>query len=80
MKKLKEHPKINKIIRKWRFMCYISKITKKKFYTLHVSYLDIVNEVFNSQDNFTFKELKYLCKLNSINKNQFKDNYFLLKD
>ena len=51
-----------KIIRKWRFMCYINKVTKKKlelmYNNLQVSYLDIANEVFNSQDNIIFKELK----------------------
>ena len=65
-------------------MCYISKITKKKlelmYNNLHVSYLDIANEVFNSQDNITFKELKSLCELNSINKNQFKTNSFFIKE
>ena len=75
---------IIKIIRKWRFMCYISKITKKKlelmYNNLHVSYLDIANEVFNAQNNITFKELKSFCELNSINKNQFKTNSFFIKE
>ena len=57
---------IIKIIRRWRFASFVSNLTKKKleliYNNLHVSYLDIANEVFNTENNITLKEFKSLFR------------------
>ena len=75
---------IIKIIRRWRFVSFISNLTKKKleliYNNLHVSYLDIANEVFNIENNITLKEFKSLYELNSGNKIKIENNSFFIKE
>ena len=75
---------IIKIIRRWRFVSFVSNLTKKKleliYNNLHVSYLDIANEVFNTENNITLKEFKSLYELNSGNKIKIENNSFFMKE
>ena len=75
---------IIKIIRRWRFVSLVSNLTKKKleliYNNLHVSYLDIANEVFNTENNITLKEFKSLYELNSGNKIKIENNSFFMKE
>lgn len=75
---------IIKIIRRWRFASFVSNLTKKKleliYNNLHVSYLDIANEVFNTENNITLKEFKSLYELNSGNKIKIENNSFFMKE
>ena len=75
---------IIKIIRRWRFASFVSNLTKKKleliYNNLHVSYLDIANEVFNIENNITLKEFKSLYELNSGNKIKIENNSFFMKE
>ena len=75
---------IIKIIRRWRFASFVSNLTKKKleliYNNLHVSYLDIANEVFNTENNITLKEFKSLYELNSGNKIKIENNSFFIKE
>ena len=75
---------IIKIIRRWRFVSFVSNLTKKKleliYNNLHVSYLDIANEVFNTENNITLKEFKSLYELNSGNKIKIENNSFFIKE
>ena len=52
------------IIRKWRFITFVSNLAKKKlqlmYNNLHVSYLEIADEIFNTPQVITAKELKSL--------------------
>ena len=52
------------IIRKWRFITFVSNLVKKKlqlmYNNLHVSYLEIADEIFNTPQAITPKELKSL--------------------
>ena len=75
---------IIKIIRRWRFVSFVSNLTKKKleliYNNLHVSYLDIANEVFNTENNITLKEFKSLYEFNSGNKIKIENNSFFIKE
>ena len=75
---------IIKIIRRWRFVSFVSNLTKKKleliYNNLHVSYLDIANEVFNTENNITLKEFKSLYEFNSGNKIKIENNSFFMKE
>ena len=52
------------IIRKWRFITFVSNLVKKKlqlmYNNLHVSYLEIADEIFNTPQSITPKDLKSL--------------------
>ena len=60
MKMIKMHKKISKlrfireVIRKWRFHIFVQKMARKKmekmYKNLHVSYLQMVNDVFGDED------------------------------
>ena len=75
---------IIKIIRRWRFVSFVSNLTKKKleliYNNLHVSYLDIANEVFNTENDIALKEFKSLYEFNSGNKIKIENNSFFIKE
>jgi hypothetical protein len=59
---------IREFLRKWRFISFVLKITKKKmqvvYKNLHVSYLQIINEIFGEQqkqEGSVVKEFQRLC-------------------
>lgn len=71
-KKTKKNNFLISIIRKWRFITFVNNMAKKKlelmYKNLHVSYMEMADEVLNSPDAVTSKELKHLFDLGYENK------------
>ena len=71
-KKTKKNNFLISIIRKWRFITFVNNMAKKKlelmYKNLHVSYMEMADEVLNSPDAVTSKELKQLFDLGYENK------------
>ena len=71
-KKTKKNNFLISIIRKWRFITFVNNMAKKKlelmYKNLHVSYMEMADEVLNSPDAVTSKELKHLLDLGYENK------------
>ena len=71
-KKAKKNNFLVSIIRKWRFITFVNNMAKKKlelmYKNLHVSYMEMADEVLNSPDAVTSKELKHLFDLGYENK------------
>ena len=71
-KKAKKNTFLISIIRKWRFITFVNNMAKKKlelmYKNLHVSYMEMADEVLNSPDAVTSKELKHLIDLGYENK------------
>jgi len=61
-RKIKKNNFLKSIIRKWRFITFVNNLTKKKlelmYKNLHVSYMEMADEVLNSRETLTSKELK----------------------
>ena len=73
-----------KIIRKWRFATFVNNLTKKKleliFNNMHTSYLEMANEVFNTPQSISMKELNSISEYNEQKDLCFKTNSFLIKE
>jgi hypothetical protein len=71
-RKSKKNNFLKSIIRKWRFITFVNNLTKKKlelmYKNLHVSYMEMADEVLNSRDTLTSKELKQFFNSGSENK------------
>jgi hypothetical protein len=71
-KKTKNNNFLISIIKKWRFITFVNNMAKKKlelmYKNLHVSYMEMADEVLNSPDAVTSKELKHLLDLGYENK------------
>ena len=72
-RKSKKNNFLKSIIRKWRFITFVNNLTKKKlelmYKNLHVSYMEMADEVLNSRETLTSQELKHF--FNSEYENKF---------
>jgi hypothetical protein len=61
-RKNKKNNFLKSIIRKWRFITFVNNLTKKKlelmYKNLHMSYMEMADEVLNSRESLSSKELK----------------------
>ena len=61
-RKNKKNNFLKSIIRKWRFITFVNNLTKKKlelmYKNLHMSYMEMADEVLNSRETLSSKELK----------------------
>jgi hypothetical protein len=69
------------IIRKWRFITFVSNLAKKKlklmYNNLHVSYLEIADEILNTPEVLTSNEVKDLLNYNNSKKSNHFNSFFI---
>lgn len=84
MKKCSKNYYLLKIIKKWRFATFVNNLAKKKleliFNNMHTSYLEMANEVFNTPQSMSIKELNSISEYNDQKDLCFKSNSFLIKE
>ena len=86
-KEIKYNAKIEfliKIIRKWRFMTFVNNLVKKKleliYNNMHISYVEMANEIFSTPEAISARELKNLYEFNELTELDFKTNSFFKKE
>ena len=70
------------IIKKWRFITFVNNLAKKKlelmYKNLHVSYMEMADEVLNAGEAVTAKEIKQFCGFGDTYKiNSQYDSFFI---
>lgn len=81
VEQIQKNKYLTTIIRKWRFITFVSNLAKKKlklmYNNLHVSYLDIADEIFSSPEVMTSKEIKELLKYENLKKSNQINSFFI---
>lgn len=81
VEQIQKNKYLTTIIRKWRFITFVSNLAKKKlklmYNNLHVSYLDIADEIFSSPEVMTSKEIKELLKYDNLKKSNQINSFFI---
>jgi hypothetical protein len=81
MKKVQKNNFLISIIRKWRFITFVSNLAKKKlklmYNNLHVSYLEIADEILNTPEVLTSNEVKDLLNYNNSKKSNHFNSFFI---
>ena len=81
VEQIQKNKYLTTIIRKWRFITFVSNLAKKKlklmYNKLHVSYLDIADEIFNTPEVMTSKEVKELLKYENLKKSNQINSFFI---
>ena len=78
-KKIAQQRFIKEVIQKWRFISFVKKMAKKKlklmYKNLHVSYLDLANQIFGEEDELNPLLIKEFQKYgNDIEMFSYDDN------
>lgn len=78
-KKIAQQRFIKEVIKKWRFISFVKKMAKKKlelmYKNLHVSYLDMANQIFGEEDEINPSLIKEFQKYgNDIGMFSYDDN------